>query len=162
MVIIYASAKSSSFLSGWWQTWRTVTKKKDVFLFLLLLSDVNGWFFHFRPPGGSTDLIAPKDSSQAGSLSRWATLLPLNARSVRPSVHAKRFSQPAHTTAGSQFSVSEHLLKTQPALKLVHRPHSFNHPCFFLKMGIKKRLKPIETQKRKKKKANEALIERCF
>lgn len=152
MVIIYAFAKSSYFLSGWWQTWRTDTKKKDVLVFLLLLSDVNGWYFHLRPPGGrtegSTDLIAPRDSSQAGGLSRLATLPPLNARSVHGSA-----SPPRQQLEAS----SQSLVQTRPALKLVHRPHSFIHPCFFSR-GRNKRLKPKETSKRGKRSINRKML----
>lgn len=71
----------------------------------------------------STDLIAPRDSSQAGGLSRLATLLPLNVRSV----YGEGISKPAQATAGGQFSVT---CSNTASSQACAQTRSFIHPCF--------------------------------
>lgn len=100
--------------------------------------------------GGSTDLVAPKDSSQAGSLSRRAPLLPLNARSVRPSVRpCKKVASPPTQQLEVSFQSQSNCSKHSRLSSLCTDPvHLFIHA--FSQEGIKKRFKPIETQKKGK------------
>lgn len=138
MVIIYAFAKSSYFFCQDDGKPEGLLQRRMCWHFFYSFQTLTGSLSICVHQGEevSTDLIAPRDSSQAGGLSRLATLLPLNARFV----HEKGISE---TRPGNSWRpvLSP---RTQPALKIVHRPHSFIHPCFFSR-GIKKVLKPKET-----------------
>lgn len=113
--------------------------------------------------GGSTDLIAPKDSSQAGEslkMSNAASPQRTVRPSVRPSMQKGSASPPTQqleVSFQSQNTCSKHSrlssLCTDPIHLIIHA---------FSQDGDKETVKTHRNSKKKEKKANEALIERCF
>lgn len=101
--------------------------------------------------GGSTDLIAPKDSSQTGSLSRWATLLPLNARSVRPSVRPCKKVKPAHPHNSWKSVFSLRTLVQNAAGSQACAQTPFIYSSMLFSRGDKETVKTHRNSKKKKK-----------
>lgn len=150
MVIIYAF-KIFIFLSGWWQTWRTVVKKKDVLAveFLPLLRQLLCVVSPFPSTRGSSDLIAPSDIWQAGSQDMKCSVLPTHGPSMQRGQHrcyTVAYPTLAHTTVKSPFAVPEHVffmfclqskrqnhIKNTACFQACAQTHSFIHPCSFSK-----------------------------
>lgn len=95
---------------------------------------------------GSTGLIAPRDSSQAGGLSRLATLLPLNARSV----YGEGISKPAQATAGGQFSAT--CSNTASSQACAQTPFIYSSMLF-----LKRNKETVKTQRNFKKRGKRSI-----
>lgn len=110
-------------------------RRRMCLCFSCSFSDVNGWFFHFRPPGGEH-----RPNSTEGQFTSWESLKMSNAaspqRTVGPSVRPCEKVKPArpHNSWKSVFSLRTLVQNTAGSQACAQTPFIYSS-MLFLKRG---------------------------